>query len=104
MKRFFVTTCTAALLGLSAPVAFAETPADTLVIVREISSISDWDPQVSQILDVQEINLDVYDRLVGFDRRTGGPAIPMLAESYAVSEDGSTGSPGTIGCRTRSGC
>ena len=90
MKRFFVTTCTAALLGLSAPVAFAETPADTLVIVREISSISDWDPQVSQILDVQEINLDVYDRLVGFDRRTGGPAIPMLAESYTVSEDGST--------------
>ena len=58
MKRFFATTCAVALLGLTTPLQ-AATPADTLVIVREISSISDWDPAVSQILDVQEINQDI---------------------------------------------
>ncbi|MCB1341585.1 MAG: ABC transporter substrate-binding protein [Pseudooceanicola sp.] len=89
MKRFFATTCAVALLGLTTPLQ-AATPADTLVIVREISSISDWDPAVSQILDVQEINQDIYDRLVGFDRRSAEKLIPMLAESYEVSEDGST--------------
>lgn len=90
MLRLLRTTCAIALLALTAPVAFADTPPDTLVIVREISSISDWDPAVSQILDVQEINLDIYDRLVGFDRRSGDKLIPMLAESYEISEDGAT--------------
>lgn len=90
MLRFLGTTCTVALLGLTAPFALADTPPDTLVVVREISSISDWDPAVSQILDVQEINLDIYDRLVGFDRRSGDDLIPMLAESYDISEDGGT--------------
>lgn len=90
MHYYLRTTCVVALLGLTTPVAFAQTPADTLVIVREISSISDWDPAVSQILDVTEINLDIYDRLVGFDRRDAQKLMPMLAESYDVSEDGST--------------
>lgn len=90
MLRYLRTTCTVAMLCMAAPLAHAATPADTLVIAREISSISDWDPAVSQILDTQEINLDIYDRLVGFDRRTGGDLIPMLAESFEVSDDDTT--------------
>lgn len=90
MLRTLRTSCAIAMLGLAAPLAHAETPDDTLVVVREISSISDWDPAVSQILDVQEINLDIYDRLVGYDRRDAQKLIPMLAESYEISEDGST--------------
>ncbi|MFT8243570.1 ABC transporter substrate-binding protein [Roseomonas sp. BN140053] len=70
-------------------VARAATPRDSLVIVREISSIADWDPAVSQILDVQEINGDLYDRLVGYDPRVANaPLGPMLAESWTVSPDG----------------
>lgn len=88
----------AALLGAGAlPMpslvlpAQAATPRDTLVVVREISSIADWDPAVSQILDVQEINGDLYDRLVGFDpRQPNAPLGPMLAESWKVSPDGRT--------------
>ena len=70
MKRFFATTCAVALLGLTTPLQ-AATPADTLVIVREISSISDWDPAVSQILDVQEINQDIskYGGFSSFKKR-----------------------------------
>ncbi len=70
--------------------ALADTPPDTLVIVREISSISDWDPAVSQILDVNEINNDVYERLIGFDPRDPAELKPILAESWDVSEDGTT--------------
>ncbi len=68
--------------------AQAATPADTLVIAREISSIADWDPAVSQILDTQEINGDMYDRLIGFDpRKPGGELGPMLAESWNATPD-----------------
>jgi len=71
--------------------AEAATPRDTLVVVREISSIADWDPAVSQILDVQEINGDLYDRLVGFDPRQANPPLsPMLAESWTITPDGRT--------------
>ncbi|PZO79461.1 MAG: ABC transporter substrate-binding protein, partial [Mesorhizobium amorphae] len=70
--------------------AQAETPPDMLVIAREISSIADWDPAVSQILDVNEINNDIYDRLVGFDPRDPKDLTGALAESWQVSEDGTS--------------
>lgn len=77
------------LTGAGVRPAAAATPADTLVIVREISSIAEWDPAVSQILDTQEINSDIYDRLVGYDpRKAGGELGPTLAESWTVTPDG----------------
>jgi peptide/nickel transport system substrate-binding protein len=81
---------TLAAVGLAGPAAVgAATPSDALVIAREISSIAEWDPAVSQILDTQEINGDIYDRLVGFDpRKPGGELGPMIAESWTVTPDG----------------
>jgi len=77
------------LAGAGVRPAAAATPADTLVIVREISSIAEWDPAVSQILDTQEINSDIYDRLVGYDpRKASGELGPALAESWTVTPDG----------------
>ena len=77
------------LAGAGVRPAAAATPADTLVIVREISSIAEWDPAVSQILDTQEINSDIYDRLVGYDPRKAGSELgPVLAESWTVTPDG----------------
>ena len=90
MKNLLFKPLLFAALTLGASITQADTPDDTLVIVREISSISDWDPAVSQILDVNEINNDVYERLVGFDPRDPEELKPILAESWDVSEDGST--------------
>ncbi|GGE50256.1 peptide ABC transporter substrate-binding protein [Primorskyibacter flagellatus] len=80
----------AVALSTGIPALHAETPSDTFVIVREISSIAEWDPAVSQILDVALINGDVYDSLVGFDPRNPDTLGGMLAESWSVSEDGMT--------------
>ena len=72
-----------------AETTWAATPRDTLVIAREISSIAEWDPAVSQILDTQEINSDMYDRLVGYDpRKPETPLAGIVAESWVVTPDG----------------
>lgn len=90
MRRLLRTSLAIVALSVVSPAAMAATPDDTLVIVREISSISEWDPAVSQILDVTEINNDIYERLVGFDSRNPEELQPILAESWEVSEDGRT--------------
>ena len=82
----WATVCTLAILCGSAQAA---TPRDTLVIAREISSIAEWDPAVSQILDTQEVNSDIYERLVGYDpRKAGSPLAGVIAESWVVTPDG----------------
>lgn len=87
-RQLLRATAACGLVTASRGTALAATPADTLVIAREISSIADWDPAVSQILDTQEINGDQYDRLIGFDpRKPGGELGPMLAESWTATPD-----------------
>ncbi len=76
--------------ALASPAALAATPRNTLVIAREISGIGDWDPAVSQIVEVGEINTDIYDRLLGYDPRDPKELGPQLAESWTVSADGQT--------------
>ena len=93
MTRRFAQLLTAVgILVTAATVAettWAATPRDTLVIAREISSIAEWDPAVSQILDTQEINADMYDRLVGYDpRKPDAPLAGIVAESWVVTPDG----------------
>ena len=86
--KFRVWGAACALAMLLAP-AQAATPRDTLVIAREISSIADWDPAVSQILDTQEVNSDIYERLVGYDpRKAGSPLAGIIAESWVMTPDG----------------
>lgn len=86
--KFRVWGAACALVMLLAP-AQAATPRDTLVIAREISSIADWDPAVSQILDTQEVNSDIYERLVGYDpRKAGSPLAGIIAESWVMTPDG----------------
>ena len=86
--KFYAWGAACALAMLLAP-AQAATPRDTLVIAREISAIADWDPAVSQILDTQEINSDMYERLVGYDpRKAGSPLAGIIAESWVMTPDG----------------
>ena len=86
--KFRAWSAACALAMLLVP-AQAATPRDTLVIAREISSIAVWDPAVSQILDTQEVNSDIYERLVGYDpRKAGSPLAGIIAESWVMTPDG----------------
>lgn len=87
-RRAFLGTTGLAAASIVTRRAQAATPRDALVIVREISSIADWDPAVSQILDTNEINGDIYDRLVGYDPRDPRELGPMLAERWDAAPDG----------------
>ena len=77
-RRAFLGTTGLAAASVVTRQARAATPRDALVIVREISSIADWDPAVSQILDTNEINGDLYDRLVGYDPRDPRASVPYF--------------------------
>lgn len=90
LRRILLAAVLGVVTALASPVSFAATPRNTLVIAREISGIGDWDPAVSQIVEVGEINTDIYDRLLGYDPRDPKELGPQLAESWTVSPDGQT--------------
>ncbi|KRW97762.1 ABC transporter substrate-binding protein [Paracoccus sp. MKU1] len=83
----------ASAVAMAAPVsaAWAETPADTLVIAHQIDDIISLDPGQSFEFSGQDVVHSLYDRLVDFDPLDLNAGIkPSLAESWEVSEDGKT--------------
>ncbi|TJZ91807.1 ABC transporter substrate-binding protein [Paracoccus gahaiensis] len=72
-----------------APAAFAETPADTLVVAHTIDDIISLDPAQSFEFSGNDVNNNTYDRLVDFDPLDPEAGFqPSLAVSWEVSEDG----------------
>ena len=72
-----------------APAAYAETPADTLVVAATIDDIISLDPAQSFEFSGNDVNNNTYDRLVDFDPLDLDKGFqPSLAESWEVSEDG----------------
>ncbi|QIR84097.1 ABC transporter substrate-binding protein [Paracoccus sp. AK26] len=72
-----------------APAAWAETPADTLVVAAAIDDIISLDPAQSFEFSGNDVNQNTYDRLVDFDPLDMEAGFkPSLAESWEVSEDG----------------
>jgi peptide/nickel transport system substrate-binding protein len=70
--------------------AFAETPQDTLVIADAIDDVITLDPaEVSEVGGVLT-SQHLYQPLVTFDPADPTKIIPVLAASWAVSEDGKT--------------
>lgn len=72
-----------------APAAYAETPADTLVVAATIDDIITLDPAQAFEFSGIDVTINLYDRLVDFDPvdiEAGFQA--SLAESWEVSEDG----------------
>jgi len=71
--------------------AFAETPANMLVIANRIDDITTLDPAQSFEFAGSDISRNLYGKLVNFDPSdlTKGYQ-PDLAESWSVSEDGKT--------------
>ena len=83
-------TLTAALaFGLGGQ-ALAETPADTMVMARNIDAISTFDPaQIGEVV-TNELIMNICDSLVDTDPANEAEVVPSLAKSWTVSEDGMT--------------
>lgn len=74
-----------------APAAYAETPADTLVVAHTIDDIISLDPAQNFEFSGQDVGINIYDRLVDFDPADLDKGFqPSLAESWEVSEDGTS--------------
>ncbi|WP_108482673.1 ABC transporter substrate-binding protein [Oceaniglobus ichthyenteri] len=84
-----------AAIGLAVAVtggtAFAETPANMLVIANRIDDITTLDPAQSFEFAGSDVVRNVYGKLVNFDATDLESGYgPDLAESWEVSEDGKT--------------
>lgn len=78
-------------LAVPASVAWAETPADVLVVAAQIDDIISLDPGQSFEFSGNDVTQNLYDRLVDFDPLALDKGFqPSLAESWTVSEDGKT--------------
>lgn len=78
-------------VGLSSVAAFAETPANMLVIANRIDDITTLDPAQSFEFAGSDVLRNVYGKLVNFDPMNLDAGYqPDLAESWTVSEDGKT--------------
>lgn len=74
----------------SAPMAFAATPNDQLIIGTSLAQVLSLDPQQGTEVKTQEILANTYDRLVFFDQTDGNAIKPQLAESWDMDDTGIT--------------
>ncbi len=78
-------------VGLSSVTAFAETPANMLVIANRIDDITTLDPAQSFEFAGSDVLRNLYGKLVNFDPLNLDAGYQAdLAESWIVSEDGKT--------------
>ena len=80
----------AGLLAGTAPGAYAATPADTLVVAKQIDDLISLDPAEDYELSGVEIATNVYDRIMRFDADNLTKLVGGAAESWAISDDGKT--------------
>jgi peptide/nickel transport system substrate-binding protein len=91
MKHF----CTRSLIGvaftimsLGAPAAFAETPANQLVIGTSLAQVLSLDPHQATEAKANEIMANLYDRLVSTD--ASGKIYPQIAQKWEIDNKGIT--------------
>ena len=80
----------AVTLGTLAPVAQAATPADTLVIAKQIDDLISLDPAEAYELSGIEVLANAYDRIMRFEPTDVETLVPGLAESVEIGADGRT--------------
>ena len=78
-----------ALIAVSPP-ARAATPADTLVMAKNIDDMLSLDPAECYELTGVEIDANIYDRLVRNDPKDATKLVGGVAQSWTVSPDGKT--------------
>ena len=74
--------------ALAAMPGLAATPANTLVVARDISDIITFDPAEVFEITTGELIANVYDRIMMIEPDNLGELVGGVAESYEVSEDG----------------
>jgi peptide/nickel transport system substrate-binding protein len=80
----------AGALAWIVPPALAATPADTLVMAKNIDDIISLDPAEAYELSGVEIDTNLYDRIMRFEADDVTKLVGGAAESYATSADGRT--------------
>ena len=80
----------ASVLFLVVPIVHAATPADTLVMAKNIDDIITFDPAEAYEFTGIEITANIYDRIMRFEPTDITTLVPGVAESYTVSENGRT--------------
>ena len=88
--RMLTTSAAVALLMAGAPQAFADTPADTLVLGFAFDDIISLDPAEAFELSTAEVTANTYNKLVALDPSDTSKVVGELAESWAISDDGLT--------------
>ncbi|HEX4296389.1 MAG TPA: ABC transporter substrate-binding protein [Devosia sp.] len=89
-KAFKYALAVAALGAMTPVVAMAATPADTLVIAKQIDDIISLDPAQAYELSGIEVDANVYDRIMRFEPTDVTKLVPGVADSVSVSDDGKT--------------
>tara|TARA_R110001599_G_scaffold37173_25_gene115727 strand:- start:992 stop:2593 length:1602 start_codon:yes stop_codon:yes gene_type:complete len=91
MKTLVAGVALGAIASTTVLPAFAQTPANMLIIANRIDDITTLDPQESFEFAGSDVLRNVYGRLVNFDPADLAAGYqPDLAESWEVSEDGMT--------------
>ena len=72
------------------PHAVAATPADTLVIAKNIDDMITLDPAEAYEFTGIEVIANLYDRIMRFEPTDINKLVPGVAESFKVSDDGKT--------------
>ena len=88
--RVLATSAAVALLMAGAPQAFADTPADTLVLGFAFDDIISLDPAEAFELSTAEVTANTYNKLVALNPSDTSKVIGELAESWTISDDGLT--------------
>lgn len=88
--RLLTTGAVLAIAAVTAPQAFAATPADTLVEGFAIDDIITLDPGEAFELSAAEVTANSYSKLVGLDPADTSKVVGELAESWTISDDGMT--------------
>jgi peptide/nickel transport system substrate-binding protein len=89
LKQFKYALFAGVILSLS-PVAYAETPKDTLVIAKTIDDIISLDPAEAYEFMGIEVIANTYDRIMRFEPTDINTLVPGMAEGYTLSDDGKT--------------
>lgn len=89
LRHFKYALLAGALLALS-PQAHADTPADTLVMAKNINDMISLDPAEDYELSGIEVIANTYDRIMRLEPTDINTLVGGAAESVTVSEDGKT--------------
>lgn len=90
MRRIAIAALLATAAQITPHAAYAETPADTLVVADKIDDIVSIDPAESFEFSGNDMLNNVYDTLIELDPANLGELVPGVAESWEVGEDGQT--------------